>query len=93
MQKSRKKTRSWFSHAINSDNKSKKLVFSCCRSIGGAQVYAKALEKNTRLFTVRDRKHYISGAAGDYLIVRMDDPSDIYILSRERFEERYESLT
>ncbi len=79
-------------HAISFHTKPQKLIFSCCRSRGGARVYARKLERNTKLYTIWDRQHYISGMPGDYLVVRMDDQSDVYIIDSERFREIYEEL-
>ena len=79
-------------HAISSEMESQPLIFSCCRSRGGAKVYAEELKRNTKLFTMWDRRHYISGMAGDFLVVRIDDPDDIYIIERERFKEIYQQV-
>ncbi len=76
-------------HAISTEKESQRLIFSCCRSRGGAKVYARRLERNTKLFTIWNKRHYISGMSGDYLIARMDDPGDIYIIDCERFNEIY----
>ncbi len=82
-------------HAICFDREPRephKLCFSCCRSRGGAKVYARRLDRNTKLYTIWDSKNYISGMVGDYLVVRMDDQRDVYIIDRERFDEIYKEL-
>ena len=79
-------------HAICFDREPRKLKFSCCMSRGGAKVYARRLERNTKLYTIWDSKNYISGMIGDYLVVRMDDQRDVYIIDKERFHEIYKEL-
>ena len=75
---------------ITKDMDTMELRFRSCRSRGGVKIYAKELKRNTKLFTRWESCNYMSGKAGDYLVVRMDDLTDIYILDRVRFEEIYE---
>lgn len=55
-------------------------------------VYAKALEKAVKVFTLRDKKKYQSGQIGDYLVVRCNNPHDIYVVEKGTFEKNYDEL-
>jgi phosphoglycolate phosphatase len=77
-------------HAISYDMHSRKLVFSCCRTRNGSRVYAYCLTRNTKLYTGWSKQSYTSGKAGDYLVMRMDDTKDMYIIGKERFGEIYQ---
>lgn len=53
-------------------------------------IYAKCLEGRTKVFSAHNRGEYFVGQGGDYLAVRQDDLSDIYIIKKEIFEDTYE---
>ncbi|MCR5503852.1 MAG: DHH family phosphoesterase [Lachnospiraceae bacterium] len=60
-----------------------------CVAAGGAGIYAKELDHRVKVFTVWDPDKYYLGVPGDYLAVRVDDPSDIYVIAREIFLKTY----
>ena len=60
-----------------------------CMSAGGAGIYARELDHRVKVFTVWDPDKYYLGVPGDYLAVRVDDPSDIYVIARDIFQKTY----
>jgi phosphoglycolate phosphatase len=60
-----------------------------CISSGGAGIYAKELDHRVKVFTVWDPDKYYLGVPGDYLAVRSDDHSDIYVIARDIFMKTY----
>ena len=60
-----------------------------CVAAGGAGIYARELDHRVKVFTVWDPDKYYLGVPGDYLAVRADDPSDIYVIAREIFLKTY----
>ena len=60
-----------------------------CVSAGGAGIYAKELDHRIKVFTVWDPDKYYLGVPGDYMAVRADDPSDIYVIARDIFLKTY----
>ncbi len=61
-----------------------------CISNGEAYIYAKSLAETVKVFTKWDRDTYMLGKPGDYLIIREDDPCDVYIIDSDMFEFLYE---
>lgn len=61
-----------------------------CRALGGAGIYARELDHRVKVFTSWDPEKYYLGTPGDFLVVRADDPSDVYIVERTVFERSYE---
>ncbi len=61
-----------------------------CIAIGGAGIYAKELEHRVKVFTTWDPDKYYLGVPGDYLAVRVDDLSDIYVIAGDIFDKTYE---
>ncbi|MCR5595737.1 MAG: DHH family phosphoesterase [Lachnospiraceae bacterium] len=61
-----------------------------CVSNGGAGIYARQLDHRVKVFTAWDPEKYYLGVSGDYLVVRADDPSDIYVVAKSVFERTYE---
>ncbi len=61
-----------------------------CYPKAGAGIYARELERRTKVFPVYDKKNYFLGGGGDYLAVRTDDLTDIYIIQKAIFMETYE---
>lgn len=53
-------------------------------------VYAKQLTETVKLFTKWDRDTYMHGKPGDYLIISEDDPSDIFVITKDMFDILYE---
>jgi len=58
-----------------------------CRS--QARIYAKPLEKATKIFTKWDYEKYMMGCVGDYICYMQEDENDIYIIKQEVFDETY----
>lgn len=56
-------------------------------------IYATSLDGRTKVFSTHNQGEYFVGQSGDYLAVRQDDLSDIYIIQKEIFEDTYEIET
>ncbi|MCR4617729.1 MAG: DHH family phosphoesterase [Lachnospiraceae bacterium] len=56
---------------------------------GGEGIYAKVIDHRVKVFTSWDPDKYYLGLPGDYLAVRTDDLSDIYIIAKNIFEKTY----
>lgn len=65
-------------------------VAHLCYPKNGAGIYAKPLEKRTKVFPKGEGQEYFLGRPGDYLAVRPDDDCDIYVIEREIFSQTYE---
>ncbi|MDD5900489.1 MAG: DHH family phosphoesterase [Lachnospiraceae bacterium] len=63
-----------------------------CISKTGTAIFAKQLTKAVKLYTVWDGENYMYGRPGDYLAVRPDDPTDVYVIRQRIFEKTYESV-
>ncbi|MCR4596753.1 MAG: DHH family phosphoesterase [Lachnospiraceae bacterium] len=61
-----------------------------CRALGGAGIYARQLDHRVKVFTSWDTEKYYLGTPGDFLVVRADDTSDVYIVEKSVFERSYE---
>lgn len=61
-----------------------------CQARGISYIYAKQLKKPIKLFTQWDQSKYIKGSKGDYLAVRGDDFSDVYVIEKSVFLRSYE---
>lgn len=55
-----------------------------------AMIYCKELEHRARVFSKNSDQGYFLGRPGDYLAVRCDDLSDIYVIQKDIFGETYE---
>ena len=55
-------------------------------------IYAKCLERRTKVFNPYNEGEYFVGRKGDYLAIRQDDLSDIYIIKNGIFQETYEEM-
>ena len=64
----------------------------CCRARAGSRVHAEELRRPTKVFTAWDEMRYMYGAAGDFIAVRVDDPTDVYIVRRDIFQRTYEKI-
>jgi phosphoglycolate phosphatase len=60
-----------------------------CIAMGGSGIYARELDHRVKVFTAWDTEKYYLGVEGDYLAVRADDLTDIYIIARSVFERTY----
>ncbi|MBI9014778.1 MAG: DHH family phosphoesterase [Clostridiales bacterium] len=63
-----------------------------CIATGDVYIYVKQLTQQTKVFTAWDTETYMTGHVGDYLAVREDDTSDIYILENNIFHLTYEKV-
>ncbi len=61
-----------------------------CMSVGGDGIYAKEITGRVKIFTMWDQEKYYLGRPGDWLAVRADDPSDVYVIEKGIFEKTYE---
>ena len=76
------------------DNTSRQITefAGSCVTTGKSQIYARKLEKTTKIFTEWDEEKYMLGKKGDYLAVRKGDMHDIYSVEKNIFEITYEKL-
>ncbi len=63
-----------------------------CVSSRGNEIYARRLDERVKVFTSWDPDKYYLGVPGDYLAVRVDDLSDIYIVASSIFAQSYEEV-
>jgi len=63
-----------------------------CVTTDRTKIYAKPLNKTTKIFTAWDEERYMLGKAGDYLAVRLDDVHDIYAVEKNIFALTYEKV-
>ena len=62
-------------------------------STGSVKIYAKPLTEHVKLFTSWDEERYNSGEPGDYIVVREDDPHDIYVINKRLFDDLYREVS
>ena len=60
-----------------------------CKSVPGTRIYARPLEKPTKIFSCGECASYITGNKGDMLCCSEGDENDIYIIKKEVFESTY----
>ncbi len=65
-------------------------VANLCYPRRGAGIYANELTNRTKVFPANDSMEYFLGRPGDYMAVRLDDFTDIYVIQREIFLQTYE---
>lgn len=65
-------------------------VARLCYPQQGQGIYGVELQRRTKVFPVNDNQEYFLGRPGDYLAVRFDDLTDMYIIQREIFLQTYE---
>lgn len=56
------------------------------------KIYAVPIDTRTKVFSEHNKGEYFVGTAGDYMAIREDDFSDIYIIQREIFAQTYEEV-
>lgn len=61
-----------------------------CYPKAGSCIYAKELEKRTKVFPAGESEEYYLGRPGDYMAVRPEDFCDIYIIQKDIFQQTYE---
>lgn len=57
-----------------------------------AKIYAKQIDKRTKIFPVQEGQEYFLGRPGDFMAVRRDDLKDIYIIQQDIFYQTYEAV-
>lgn len=62
-----------------------------CYPRRGVGIYACELQRRTKVFPASDSGEYFLGRPGDYMAVRLDDFTDIYVIQREIFLQTYEA--
>jgi phosphoglycolate phosphatase len=60
-----------------------------CVSTGTVCIFAKKLDRVTKVFTTWDPGNYMYATPEDYLAVRVDDPDDVYIIDQDIFPRSY----
>ena len=60
-----------------------------CISTGEMNIFARKLNKTTKLFPYWDSETYMVGKKGDYIAVSVDDPHDIFIVEKSVFKKTY----
>jgi len=60
-----------------------------CIAKGGAGIYARQIDHRVKVFTTWDPEKYYLGVPGDYMAVRTDDLTDIYIIAGRIFDQTY----
>ena len=63
-----------------------------CVPTGDSLIYAKKLDRRTKVFTAWNREGYMFGDAGDFLAVRDDDSRDVYVIEKNIFSRTYEKV-
>ena len=63
-----------------------------CESTNDLKIYAKKLNKTTKLFPYWDSDRYMLGQKGDYIAVSQDDPHDIFIIEKHLFSRTYKPV-
>ena len=60
-----------------------------CVTTGTVRIYAKKLDRVTKVFTTWDPDNYMYATPEDYLAIRVDDPNDVYIIDQDIFPRSY----
>lgn len=63
-----------------------------CYPRPGGEIYARQLTRRVKIFPSYSPDEYFSGDAGDYMAVRSDDISDIYVIRKAIFRQTYEEV-
>ena len=63
-----------------------------CIATGKTRIYAKKLNHMVKVFTAWDPDKYYLGNPGDFIVVREDDPHDIYVVRGSIFDKTYERI-
>lgn len=64
----------------------------CCISKPKYNVYARQLNKVTKLFYNYNYSEYSYGAPGDYLVVMTEEENDVLIVKKDAFEKSYRQV-
>lgn len=63
-----------------------------CISKQDSNILAAELNRCVKLYTKWDKNNYMNGEIGDFIAVRKDDNTDVYIIKRSQFEAIYEKV-
>ncbi|MBO5470181.1 MAG: hypothetical protein J6A03_10665 [Lachnospiraceae bacterium] len=63
-----------------------------CYPKQGNTIYAVSLQERTKVFPCDGEEEYYLGRPGDYLAVRSEDLTDIYIIQQDIFRQTYEKI-
>lgn len=76
------------------ENKLKVLIpyINGCYANNSTTVRAKKLTKYVKVFTEWDKKNYISGKPGDYIVIKNEDHKDVYVVKASQFDKLYEKI-
>lgn len=66
-------------------------IAKLCYPRRGVGIYACELQRRTKIFPAEEDAEYYLGRPGDYMAVRLDDFTDIYVIQREVFLQTYEA--
>jgi len=61
-----------------------------CIPTGESLIFAKKLDRRTKVFTTWNLEGYMFGDIGDYLAIRGDDTNDAYVIEESIFHRTYE---
>ena len=64
-----------------------------CVPTGESMIYAKKLDRCTKVFTTWNLEAYMFGDIGDYLAIRGDDTNDAYVIEESIFHKTYTKIT
>ncbi|MBP7176506.1 MAG: DHH family phosphoesterase [Thermoclostridium sp.] len=60
-----------------------------CIPTGHSEIYAKQIDKTTKVMSKWSYDQYMLGRKNDYIACRVDDPQDIYIIKESIFSKTY----
>ena len=75
---------------LTGEIKELKPYLNCCLPKQESYIYARKLNRNTKIFTDFKPQGYVYGRVGDYLAVKCDDTNDVYIIQEHIFRKTYE---
>jgi bifunctional oligoribonuclease and PAP phosphatase NrnA len=61
-----------------------------CRNTCNSRVFAKKIDRETKVFNAWNYENYLHGFIGDYLVCREEQPSDVFIVKHDIFDRIYE---
>lgn len=64
-------------------------LMNACKMKSSLVIYARALKKNLKLFTLAHKDHYLTGLSGDYLILERNNTPQLSIVPKKMFEATY----
>ena len=80
---------------IDRNSGGKHSILGCARAcvpVDEKIIWAKQLEKPTKVFTRWDLEKYFFGVPGDFIAVPINDPQDCYIVNKRVFSKTYEAV-